>query len=177
VLPSSKFKDGAALATALPKATLRLLAHGAGWDVAHLGPEHEEAEHEEEDHEHDEEDEPDLLPGEHADEVVAKDLTFEGRFDPKSSKYVVHAVVGVMVPPAAEAAMAKLAKGAAGAAAAVRARLAARGGGDRAAAVRRKARWRGRRPGPVESGSGPRIGKARTACSCRGESAPAGVSQ
>ena len=110
VLPAAKLKDGAVLTTALPKATLRLLADADGWDVAHLGPEHEEHEGEEEGEDEEEEEAEDkrLKPGEHTDEVVATDLTFEGPFSPKASKYVVHALSEVMVPLAAEAALDKL---------------------------------------------------------------------
>ena len=103
VLPAAKLKDGAVLTTALPKATLRLLADADGWDVAHLGPEEEGK-----DEEGEEAEDKRLKPGEHTNEVVATDLTFEGPFSPKASKYVVHALSEVMVPLAAEAALDKL---------------------------------------------------------------------
>jgi len=102
VLPADKLKAGTVLNTLAPKATLKVYVPKSGGlelihPEVHLDDDEEEAH--ETDHGH---------ADEHADDVVATNLTFEGPYKP-GSKYVVHAVDHVMVPQAAGPALQKLA--------------------------------------------------------------------
>jgi hypothetical protein len=107
VVPASALKDGATIATLLPKETLKVAVDGK--DVVLVHP---KVELDPEDKDDDDDDEDHASHEGHHDDIELFDQTFEGPFRPSVDKYIVHGVDHVMVPPSAVAAVQKLRAGA-----------------------------------------------------------------
>ncbi|GBF97435.1 hypothetical protein Rsub_09601 [Raphidocelis subcapitata] len=103
VVPASALKDGATIATLLPKETLKVAVDGKDVELVHpeVDIDGDDADDKDADDHGDD----------HGDEIVSVDQTFEGPYRPSFSTYIVHGIDHVMVPKSAATAVQKLRAG------------------------------------------------------------------